>query len=155
MTKQDIINSCRLEIETRIQNTQTAIESARESANSEQKSTAGDKHDTARAIAQFEQEKLSAQLSEQLKLRETLSRINANAAASEVRIGSLVKCSNGLFFIGVGLGKIEVMPTGSQVDGTTVFSVSLASPLGTALLGKKEGEDFEVNGRTFKVLELS
>ena len=148
MTKQDIISACSQEIETRIQNTQTAIESARESANSEQKSTAGDKHDTARAIAQFEQEKLSAQLSEQLKLRETLSRINANAAATEVRIGSLVKCSNGLFFIGIGVGKIDV-------SGTTVFSVSLASPLGTALLGKKVGEDFEVNGRVFKVLELS
>jgi len=148
MTKEDIITACKVEIETRILNTQTAIESARESANSEQKSTAGDKHDTARAIAQFEQEKLSAQLSEQLKLRETLSRINVNAAASEVRIGSLVKCSNGLFFIGIGVGKIVV-------SGTTVFSVSLASPLGTALLGKQEGEEFEVNGRTFKVLELS
>lgn len=147
MDKQDILAACNREIESRIQNTQTAIESARESANSEQKSTAGDKHDTARAMAQFEQEKLSSQLSEQLKLRETLSRINANAAASEVRIGSLVKCSNGLFFIGIGIGKLEV-------GGLTVFCVSLASPLGKALMGKRVREDFEVNGRTFKVLEL-
>ncbi len=147
MKKEDIIAACKLEIEQRLAHTQSAIDSARESANSEQKSTAGDKHDTARAMAQFEQEKLSKQLSEQLKLKEMLFRINVSAASPEVRIGSLVRCSNGLFFIGIGLGKIQVA-TGA------VFCVSTASPIGQALIGKKEGEQFSVNGRSFSILEV-
>ena len=64
MKKADILVACKKVIESRIMHTQEAIDSARESANSEQKSTAGDKHDTARAIAQFEQEKLSKQLAD-------------------------------------------------------------------------------------------
>ena len=41
-----------------------AMSDAKEAANNETKSTAGDKHETARAAMQFEQEKLSGQLIE-------------------------------------------------------------------------------------------
>lgn len=148
MNKERILSACAEEINDRLNHTQAAIDSARESANSEQKSTAGDKHDTARAMAQFEQEKLSKQLSEQLKLKEMLSRIQATSDSLEIRMGSLASCSNGLFFLGIGLGKIEV-------DSTSVFCVSLASPIGKALIGKKSGEEFSVNGRSFNVLDVT
>ena len=144
MKKADILVACKTEVEGRIKHTQDAIDSARESANSEQKSTAGDKHDTARAIAQFEQEKLGKQLAEQLKLRDALFQLSDQAASDIVRIGSLVECSNGLFFVGIGLGKIEI-------GNESVFSISTASPLGISLLGKSENEAFIVNGREFKI----
>ena len=144
MKKADILVACKAEIEGRIKHTQDAIDSARESANSEQKSTAGDKHDTARAIAQFEQEKLGKQLAEQLKLRDALFQLSEQAASDIVRMGSLVECSNGLFFVGIGLGKIEV-------GDSNVFCISTAAPLGMSLLGKSENEAFIVNGREFKI----
>jgi transcription elongation GreA/GreB family factor len=147
MKKADILVACKKVIESRIMHTQEAIDSARESANSEQKSTAGDKHDTARAIAQFEQEKLSKQLAEQLKLRDALFLLSDQAASDIVRIGSLVECSNGLFFVGIGLGKIEV-------GGDHVFCISKGSPLGIAILKKSEKELFTVNGREFEILSI-
>lgn len=148
MEKQEIIDTCLKEIESRINNTQSAIDSARESANNEQKSTAGDKHDTARAMAQFEQEKLSKQLSEQLKLKELVSRIDLKSTSEKVNVGSLVSCENGLFFLGIGLGKLKV-------SETEVFCVSAVSPIGKALLGKEKGQIFELNQRKIKVLDVS
>jgi len=147
MKKADILVACKKEIESRIMHSQEAIDSARESANSEQKSTAGDKHDTARAIAQFEQEKLGKQLAEQLKLRDALFLLSDQAASDIVRVGSLVECSNGLFFVGIGLGKIEV-------GGDHVFCISIGSPLGIAILKKSEKELFTVNGREFEILSI-
>lgn len=147
MTKQQIYEACKQEVNLRLSHTQTAIDSARESANSEQKSTAGDKHDTARAMAQFEQEKLSNQLSEQLKLKELLSRIDPTTTLNEVRMGALVHCTNGIFYIGVGIGKIEI-------SSSSVFCVSVVSPIGQGLLGKKPGDTYEVNGRSFSINQI-
>lgn len=148
VSKNKILEACKFEIEARISNTQTAIKSAQESANSEQKSTAGDKHDTARSMAQFEQEKLSKQLAEQLKLRALVSKIPVREDSTIVQIGSLVKCTNGLFFLGIGLGKIKV-------EGEDVFCISVSSPLGKEIFNKSENEEFTVNGRTFSILSIS
>ncbi len=146
--KEDIIAFCQTEIDLRISNSQNAIKSAQESANSEQKSTAGDKHDTARAMAQFEQEKLSKQLANQMNIRALLARIPKNSGHKKVQLGSLVKCTNGMFFIGVGLGKMEIKKQ-------QIFAISAASPLGQKLIGLRSGDSYSLNNREFKILELA
>jgi len=145
--KQTLLKACKKELDSRILHLQTAIDNARESANSEQKSTAGDKHDTARSMAQFEQEKLSSQLAEQLRTRKFLNEIPA-VNSNLVSLGSLVTCTTGKFYVSVGLGKISV---GEE----WIFCISLASPLGKVLLGKKAGAEFSLNGNNIKILEVT
>jgi len=147
ISKLDIVQACNSEIESRISNTQLAIKSAQESANSEQKSTAGDKHDTARAMAQFEQEKLSKHLAEQMKLKALMPKLSTKEGHKKVQLGSLVETSSGVFFIGPGLGKLEIKKQ-------QIFAISAASPLGQKLIGLELNDSYSINNRTFNILKL-
>jgi len=52
----------------------------------------------------------------------------------------LVKTNKGLFFFSVGLGKIEV-------GNESVFCLTVTTPLGRVLEGKKVGDVVEFNGK--------
>ena len=54
--KQDLIAYCTEFVETQISHVQSAIDSAKESAQNESKSSAGDKHETGKSLMQLEQE---------------------------------------------------------------------------------------------------
>ena len=61
LLKQNIYSQCLLILNQKIEELNSALATATESANNETKSSAGDKHETARAMMQLEQEKLSLQ----------------------------------------------------------------------------------------------
>ncbi len=103
------------------------------------KSTAGDKHETGRAMVHLEQEKLSQQLTMLNDLREALSKINPSEKHSKIQFGSFVQTNKGYFFFSVGLGKI-------QVGNDAVFCLSITTPLGKVLAGKKAGDISQFNG---------
>ena len=106
---------------------------AQESANQEDKSSAGDKYETGRAMAQLEIEKASGQLAEANKLKQALEHIHADASGPIVKPGSLVITNQGSYFISIAAGKLTV-------DGETWFAISASSPLGATLMGRKEGD---------------
>lgn len=145
--KQEAYAACLHYVEQRIRLFQEAIREAQHGANSETKSTAGDKHETGRAMAQLETEKNSAHLAEAMKLKAILGKINPEEQHDTIRLGSLVECSNGWFYMAIGAGKL-------QLKNNVVFAVSLASPIGQQLLGKKAGEDFRLNGQSFEVKKV-
>jgi transcription elongation GreA/GreB family factor len=122
-----------------------AMDAVQQSANSETKSTAGDKHETARAMAQLEVEMLSKQLGEINKSVDLLKRIPIRNTSDTVQPGSVVETSIGTFYLSVGLGNI-------QVDGKTIMAISIESPLAKAILGKKSGENIEWRGDIIKIL---
>ena len=124
-----------------------ALMTANEAANNETKSSAGDKHETARAMMQLEQEKLNKQLKELNDQQEELLKINTNKVHILISKGSLVKTQQALIFIATGIGKI-------QVEGYTVFVVSELSPLGKKSIGSKLGAIADLNGTTYTVQEL-
>jgi transcription elongation GreA/GreB family factor len=121
------------------------MDAVQQSANSETKSTAGDKHETARAMAQLEVEMLSKQLREINKSVDLLKRIPIRNTSDTVQPGSVVETSIGTFYLSVGLGNI-------QVDGKTIMAISIESPLAKAILGKKSGENIEWRGDIIKIL---
>lgn len=135
-------------VEGRISSIKHAISDAQASANNETKSTAGDKHDTSRAMMQLEVEQKSKQLAETLKLKETLSKFSAEKESMEVDLGSLVQTSSAAYYISISAGKLDL-------EGKTYFAISGASPIGQQLLGKKAGDSFQFNGRTFEILEVN
>ena len=146
-TKKDLYAYCLEYVNQRITNAKTAVESAQASANAETKSTAGDKHDTARAMMQLEAENNAKQLDAANKLMRTLSGIDPDKKSLTVESGSLVITSAGNFYVAIGAGKIEM-------DGTIYFAAAPSSPLIQALHGLKAGEKTQFNGRNFEVLEI-
>lgn len=99
----------------------------------ESKSSAGDKHETARAMMNLEQEKLGRQYRELITMKEYFDKINFEIVSDKIQLGSLIETNKGFFLLSVGLGKIK---TNKQ----DLMLLSLQSPLGEILLGKSESD---------------
>ncbi len=146
--KQKIYEHCSKTVNEKIQLLKNTLNDLRESASGETKSTAGDKHETALAMLQIEQENTNRQLTEALVQKEILQKIDAAATAVIVTTGSLVTTSKGYLFVSVALGKISI-------DGITVTALSLQSPLGTKLKGLKAGDTSIVNGTEYSIESIA
>src|ERR1700751_3020767 len=70
-----------------------------EGSENDTKSSAGDKHETARAMMQIEQEKLGKQLNEVLAQELDLQKINTALFSDQIKKGSLVTTSKGILFV--------------------------------------------------------
>lgn len=119
---------------------ETALKDTQDSANSDTKSSAGDKHETSRAMAHIENERLATQLKVLQIQVETLQKINPTIQGISVNFGSLVFCGELRFFLSVGLGKIKHNRTG-------FFAIATNSPVGTSLLGKKVGDLIQIGNK--------
>lgn len=131
----------------RIYTIQKALTAAGESGNDETKSSAGDKHETGRAMMQLEQEKIANQLSEALEMKNNISKIDPYQSSTAVSIGSVVITTKGSFYITIPAGKIEV---GKQL----FFAISPVSPLASKLLGLSIDQETEMNGQAYKIMEI-
>jgi transcription elongation GreA/GreB family factor len=134
-------------IKERTEHLQKALQDLAYSAANETKSTAGDKHETALAMLQIEQENKRRQLSELQSQQAVFNKINPLISAKIVLSGSLVQTEKHYFFISVALGKIIV-------EGKTVFALSASSPLGKALLGHSTGDIVSLNENTYRILSV-
>jgi transcription elongation GreA/GreB family factor len=142
--KQTLFDHCRQYVEQRIETAKTAMEAAQSAANEESKSSAGDKYETGRAMAQIERDRHAQQLAEARKLEQELSRIDVSKTYSTVQPGSLVLTSQGNYFISISAGK-------QTVDQTDYFAVSAASPIAVRLNHAKAGDEVVFNGKPIRV----
>lgn len=118
------------------------------SLGSETKSSAGDKHETGRAMVQLEREKLGMQLSEAEKMEQLMAKVPRHCSHANVSLGSLVKTNAQWYFLSISAGAYTQ-------DTVTVYCVSPATPIGRGLLGKVVGDSFVFNGNTIEILEIS
>ena len=146
LDKRLVFETLETEMMSRIQRIQVQFDELQKSLTNETKSSAGDKHETGRAMAQLEQEKLSKSLTQMTQLRSALAKVNPDGKHTTIQYGSLVKSSKGYFFFSVGLGQIEV-------TNETVFCLTATSPMGQKLLGKIKGESIQMNGKV-EILDL-
>jgi transcription elongation GreA/GreB family factor len=146
-TKILLFKACSQIVEQKINTFKNALTEAQEAANNETKSSAGDKHETGRAMAQLETEKLTAQFTEASKLAQTLNQIDISLIHDTVRLGSLIKTNHGNFFIAVSLGKVNV-------GNADYFVISTISPIGKQLLGLKQNNAFTFNDRGYVIEEI-
>lgn len=112
---------------------QQAIDSAKESRDSDTKSSVGDKYETNRAMMQIELEKNQQQLALNLKLKREISDIDIDKNFEKVQFGSFVLTNQGNYFISIGLGKIET-------KNDSFYAISMASPIGQILKDKIIGD---------------
>ena len=122
-------------------------ELAKESRDSDTKSSAGDKFETGREMMQREMDKISASIDQSKNQLNFLSKINLNRPYSTVDLGCLIITDQGIYYISIGLGKVEI-------NAEIIYAISLDSPIGQLFKGKRVGDILEFRGKTFKINQL-
>jgi transcription elongation GreA/GreB family factor len=139
---------CREFVSNRLSRISKQIQEVQESLTSETKSSAGDKHETGRAMLQLEREKLGNQLAESEKMQELLHRVRPDSLNSMGGLGALVETEDRYYYIAISAGAITT-------ERLPIYCISPATPIGQLLLGKTTGESFLFNGNAFSVLSIS
>ena len=146
--KEELYKQC-VAFVTKKQNTiEATIASHQKSLESETKSSAGDKHETGRAMLQLEMEKASQQLIVAQQMKETLHKINLSESKTKVRLGSLVVTNNATYFMSISVGRLVV-------DTKEYFAISIASPIGKILLGQQADSELVFNGNKILIKEIT
>lgn len=144
MQKQKLIQACSDYLKDKINSLNTIINEVSESSNSESKSSAGDKHETSKAMMQLEIEKLGTQLKEAEGQLAEFEKINFNKDFQSTEQGCLVETNKGYFLIASSIGKITV-------DDQIVFVISSKSPLAVAFAGKQRKDSLSFNGTEYLI----
>lgn len=140
LLKQQLHNLCRAYLDNNIQNAEAVIADAREAARNETKSSAGDKYETAREMMQQDIDLNNARLLQLRRQMDVLDRIAIDTASDIIIPGSIVTTISGNYYIAISAGKLVV-------NGETYYAISIDSPLGIQLKGKKAGDEFIINGK--------
>ncbi|WP_147677062.1 GreA/GreB family elongation factor [Algibacter pacificus] len=142
--KQQLFNTCLNSIDFRFQNIQNTINEIQESLTSETKSSAGDKHETGRAMLQLEREKAGNQLSEINKIKVALSKIDVSKSSKNVGLGSVVFTTQAHYFIAISAGELTI-------DHQKFYAISPNTPIGQLLMGKTKGDSINFRAQHFKI----
>lgn len=145
--KEQLHEECKQFLDSRFLAVTGRIENIQESLQSETKSSAGDKHETGRAMLQLEREKAGNQLKDIQVQQERFSKVNIHSKSNVVSLGSLVKTNLATYFIAISVGKIVI-------NDITYFAISPSSPIGQMLLGTVVGEEFVFNNVEQRVLSI-
>lgn len=142
--KTSLYQLCLAFIEKRIETAKVALQQAREASNDDTKSSAGDKFETSREMAQQDIERNMRLLSDAEGQLKGLELIKELAPAAQVRNGSLVYTDQGNFYISISAGQL-------QLDHTVYFAISVASPIGKLFVGKQKGDTVDFNGKRYRI----
>lgn len=147
ISKKSLYEFCRTFVGDRKLRIENNIRDVRESLNSETKSSAGDKHETGRAMLQLEREKLGQQLAEAEKMEQVLSKVRWEKISPTAILGSWVRTSKADYFLAISAGRF-------RQGENEVFCISMATPIGQLLLGKAAGDSMVFNGTEIEILSL-
>ncbi len=147
VSKKIFFDFCKAYVEDRIARIEGHIQGLQESLRSETKSSAGDKHETGRAMVQLEREKLGQQLAEAEKMQQVLAKVAPELVAVKVGLGSWVKTSKNHYYLAISAGEYK------DLEETT-YCISAATPIGKSLLGKSVGEAIVFNETTITITEI-
>jgi len=115
-------------------------------ANSETKSSMGDKYETSREMVAQEIRNLQRQLSEVRNQMDALARLN-NAPCKLAELGALVETGAGLFYVSAPVGHLDM-------EGRKIMTLSPEAPLIKAMQGCRSGDTFSLNNSTQKVVGI-
>lgn len=124
-----------------------AMRQAQESANNEEKSSAGDKYETGRAMGHLQKDMHARQLSELVREVAALHAVNTETLYTEGKSGAFLQTDHIAFFISIGLGK-------QLVEGQAVVFLSPQAPLAKTLQNKRTGDSIVFNHETMIVRDI-
>ena len=124
-----------------------AMKQAQEAANSEEKSSAGDKYETSRAMNQIERDNYAHQLSVAVQDMNLLQTIDADKLYEQADNGAVICSEDTIYFIASGIG---IMP----FDGEKVIVLSPKAPLAQMLRGRSKGDQVSLNGKDLTIKDI-
>ena len=113
----------------------------------ESKSSAGDKHETGRAMLHLEMEKASQQFEAAKQMKDVLDRIELKSVSEKIRLGSLITTDQGVYFLSISAGQLII-------DGKHYYAVSPSSPIGALLVGKESGSRLTLGSKVINILAI-
>lgn len=145
--KQKLVFHLNSMFQEKIINIQNEIRSMTPSQDSDTKNSAGDKHETSRALLHIELDNHKKHLAQLLAQKNELDMIDIRDTHHIIQFGSIAITSNGNYFFCVGIGKVSI-------DGDEWFCVSMVSPVGQAFQSKGPGDGISFNGLKITVKEV-
>ncbi|MDO7137263.1 3-oxoacyl-ACP synthase [Algibacter lectus] len=142
--KQNLFNLCLESIDSRFQTIQNTINEIQESLTSETKSSAGDKHETGRAMLQLEREKAGNQLAEINKTKVALSKIDVSTTSQTVGLGSVIYTNQANYYIAISAGELTY-------NNQKFYAISPNTPIGILLMGKTINNAITFRAQNFKI----
>ncbi|MGA8854762.1 MAG: transcription elongation factor [Christiangramia sp.] len=142
-----LISVCKDTIDQKIEVVKKAMNGLKEDLENESKSSAGDKYETGREMINIEWNKLSVQLNEYDRLAQILKRIEDHKPSGNAILGSIVKTNAANYFISIPAGEV-------LAENEKFFAVGIQAPIARQLVGKGKGDNFNLNGKTFKIMEV-
>ncbi|WP_067145417.1 3-oxoacyl-ACP synthase [Pseudotamlana agarivorans] len=131
-------------IDDRFKTIQKTISEIQDSLTSETKSSAGDKHETGRAMLQLEREKAGNQWSEIQKTKEILDKVNVGKVSKQIGLGSVVYTSQANYFIAISAGVLKV-------EQEHFYAISSNTPIGQLLMGHSVNDVITFRDQNFTI----
>lgn len=146
--KEKLFLQCEEYVQNRIDTAQHAIDSVEAAGEEETKSSAGDKYETSREMMKQEIERNFQLLAEAKQMQHVLHSLKpVSTNPKNIRPGSLILTDQGLFYLAIGIGKL-------QVDGQAIFVLSPSAPVGQILIGKALGDRVSFNQRAYLIQDI-
>ncbi|REE27972.1 hypothetical protein DFQ09_101814 [Winogradskyella pacifica] len=145
--KDELYKSCLKFVNDRLLTVQNTILDIQNSLQSETKSSAGDKHETGRAMLQLEREKAGHQLAEIEKQKQILQKVNSESKHTKVALGSIVKTTKSNYFIAISAGEI-------RIKDCKIYAISVATPIAQLLLSKAVGDTVQFRDDVFTITKI-
>jgi hypothetical protein len=134
-------------VNERMNRIQQQIKELQTALTTETKSSAGDKHETGRAMIQLEREKLGRQLAETEKMQQVMFKVSPKVSSDIIGLGNVVVTTTGYYYLAISAGEFKH-------NGTSVFCISGASPIGRLLLGKSVDDALVFNKTTSLIVAI-
>ena len=131
-------------LEEKVASLERTIRDTQRAAQAETKSSAGDKFETTREMMKQEMDKNGVQLSQAREMLSHLQQIDPDLKNDRISYGSLAHTNEGTYYFSVSFGKV-------LVNDQPYFVLSMASPIGKALLNRKAGEEVKFMGRKIRI----
>lgn len=141
MDKKSLFQHISQNISEKLKSLQSDITDLQKGIAEDSKSSAGDKFETAREMAQQELTKLNMQLNEQQRLKSLIDN-QSTEPSSQVQLGAVIQTNKGLFLIGIPIGNYSF-------EGKPIIGIGLGAPLGQLLLNKKASDQVSFNNQQF------
>ena len=145
--KKELKAQCIAMLSERMEAARQAMNSAQEAANSEEKSSAGDKYETGRAMSQIERDNYAARLEEVQQEMNLLQSMDTDKIYETVNNGAVIRSGDAIYFIAIGLGVIHFR---SQ----KVAVLSPRSPFAAAVRDKSIGDKVSFHGSDISISDI-
>tara|TARA_Y100000389_G_scaffold176134_1_gene187412 strand:+ start:1267 stop:1728 length:462 start_codon:yes stop_codon:yes gene_type:complete len=147
LIKKTLFNHCKTHLEKKMKVLEQLKKNLQKDLTYETKSSAGDKYETARAMIQLENEKLSNQIREIELNYQKLNTIKDFQTSKSISLGSIIFTDKANYYVAIAADFFEV-------NSKVFYCISSQSPIGKLLIGKKINESIMFNNVQSTILEI-